>query len=64
MTPKKTLQSLVARGLLTERAMRTWLLPRDELLALLDSGKQAEVVDDLNAVLNAVLNANPKRRKP
>lgn len=60
---RKLLQSLVDQGLLSERAMRRYLMPADELAALLDSDAKAEVVADLNAVLNAVMKVTEKRRR-
>ena len=60
---RKSLKALVGRGLLSERAMKRYLLPSDELLALLESPNPelvAEVVADLNAVLNATIRAAGK----
>lgn len=60
---KKMLQALVDAGQLTDRAVKRFLLPKDELLALLDSDAQKEVVADLNSVLNAVSRAGAKKRR-
>ena len=55
------LRALIDSGELTERAAQRYLMPHNELKALLNSEQRQEVTDDLSSALGAILKARRQR---